>query len=163
MKELITIVIPTYKRSEMLERAIDSCLKQSYKNIEIIIVDDNNPDTEYRKDTEKFMKKYKDNSKIRYIKMKQNGGGSAARNFGIENKLDDSGRNVVWQSMKYAGYCSSLKKDDIKEIFQQYLIQKGYQLDILGICWMQGESDAVNIRTADRYEDNTLNKYFNEE
>lgn len=43
----------------------------------------------------------------------------------IENKLDDSGRNVVWQSMKYAGYCSSLKKDDIKEIFQQYLIRKG--------------------------------------
>ena len=28
----------------------------------------------------------------------------------IENKLDDSGRNVVWQAMKYAGYCSSLKK-----------------------------------------------------
>lgn len=39
----------------------------------------------------------------------------------IENKLDDSGKNVVWQSMKYAGYCSSLKKEDIKEIFQQYL------------------------------------------
>ena len=33
----------------------------------------------------------------------------------IENKLDDSGRNVVWQSLKYAGYCSSLKKEDIKE------------------------------------------------
>ena len=28
----------------------------------------------------------------------------------IENKLDDSGRNVVWQAFKYAGYCSSLKK-----------------------------------------------------
>ncbi len=39
----------------------------------------------------------------------------------IENKLDDSGRNVVWQAFKYAGYCSSLKKDDIKNIFQQYL------------------------------------------
>lgn len=30
----------------------------------------------------------------------------------IENKLDDSGRNVVWQAFKYAGYCSSLKKDN---------------------------------------------------
>lgn len=28
----------------------------------------------------------------------------------VENKLDNSGRNVVWQSLKYAGYCSSLKK-----------------------------------------------------
>lgn len=42
----------------------------------------------------------------------------------IENKLDDSGRNVVWQAMKYAGYCSSLKKEDIKEIYQQYLNKK---------------------------------------
>ena len=43
----------------------------------------------------------------------------------IENKLDDSGRNVVWQSLKYAGYCSSLKKEDIRSIFQQYLLKTG--------------------------------------
>ena len=45
----------------------------------------------------------------------------------IENKLDDSGRNVVWQAMKYAGYSSALKKDDIKEIFQQYLNKKNIE------------------------------------
>ena len=39
----------------------------------------------------------------------------------IENKLDDSGKNVVWQSLKYAGYCSSLKKEDVRSIYQQYL------------------------------------------
>lgn len=39
----------------------------------------------------------------------------------IENKLDDSGRNVVWQALKYAGYCSSLNKEQIVEIFQRYL------------------------------------------
>lgn len=43
----------------------------------------------------------------------------------IENKLDDSGKDVVWQSLKYAGYCSSLKKEDIRSIFQQYLIKIG--------------------------------------
>ena len=43
----------------------------------------------------------------------------------IENKLDDSGRNVVWQAMKYAGYCSSLKKEDIKDIYTQYLSKIG--------------------------------------
>ena len=42
----------------------------------------------------------------------------------IENKLDDSGKDVVWQAMKYAGYCSSLKNDDIKEIYQQYINKK---------------------------------------
>ncbi|MBQ8681429.1 MAG: DUF4268 domain-containing protein [Bacilli bacterium] len=39
----------------------------------------------------------------------------------IENKLDDSGKDVVWQALKYAGYCSSLKKEDIRTIYQQYL------------------------------------------
>lgn len=39
----------------------------------------------------------------------------------IENKLDDSGRDVVWQALKYASYCASLTKVQIVEIYQQYL------------------------------------------
>lgn len=39
----------------------------------------------------------------------------------IENKLDDSGRNVTWQALKYASYCSTLTKDQIVEIYQAYL------------------------------------------
>lgn len=43
----------------------------------------------------------------------------------IENKLDNSGKDVLWQSLKYAGYCSSFKKDDIKNIYSQYLSRMG--------------------------------------
>ncbi len=43
----------------------------------------------------------------------------------IENKLDDSGRDVTWQVLKYASYCSSLSKDDIRSIFQDYLKKEG--------------------------------------
>jgi hypothetical protein len=39
----------------------------------------------------------------------------------IENKLDDSGRDVVWQALKYASYCSTLSKAKIAEIYQKYL------------------------------------------
>lgn len=39
----------------------------------------------------------------------------------IENKLDDSGRDVVWQALKYASYCSSLSKRQIVHVYQQYL------------------------------------------
>ena len=39
----------------------------------------------------------------------------------IENKLDDSGRDVTWQALKYASYCSGLSKGNIAKIFQQYL------------------------------------------
>lgn len=39
----------------------------------------------------------------------------------IENKLDDSGRDVTWQALKYAAYVSSLTKTQIIDIYQQYL------------------------------------------
>ncbi|CAA0107919.1 Endonuclease NucS [Halioglobus japonicus] len=39
----------------------------------------------------------------------------------IENKLDDSGRDVTWQALKYASYCSGLSKTNISKIYQQYL------------------------------------------
>jgi len=43
----------------------------------------------------------------------------------IENKLDDSGRDVTWQALKYASYCSTLTKEQIRDIFQSYLDQQG--------------------------------------
>ena len=52
----------------------------------------------------------------------------------IENKLDDSGRDVVWQALKYVAYCSSLKKTEIVEIYQKYLDR-----------WRDGESAARNL------------------
>jgi len=39
----------------------------------------------------------------------------------IENKLDDTGRDVTWQALKYVSYCAGLSKIDIKDIFQRYL------------------------------------------
>ncbi len=39
----------------------------------------------------------------------------------IENKLDDSGRDIAWQVLRYVSYFSSLKSGEIVEIFNQYL------------------------------------------
>ena len=52
----------------------------------------------------------------------------------IENKLDDSGRDVVWQALKYVAYCSSLKKAEIVEIYQSYLDR-----------WSEGASAVANL------------------
>ncbi len=87
MKELyqrVSVIIPTYKRDvKYLFRAISSIEKQTYKNIEIIIVDDNPADSEYRKKTADFMKQYNNNSNIIYYMNHKNIGGSLARNNGI--------------------------------------------------------------------------------
>ena len=47
----------------------------------------------------------------------------------IENKLDDSGRDVVWQSLKYASYCSTLSKSQIVEIFEKHLLDEKEDAD----------------------------------
>ena len=39
----------------------------------------------------------------------------------IENKLDDTGKDVTWQTLKYVSYCSTLAKQQIKDIYQAYL------------------------------------------
>lgn len=57
----------------------------------------------------------------------------------IENKLDDSGRDVVWQALKYAAYCSSLKKAEIVGIYQQYLDKQGGGDAAGAICEFLGE------------------------
>lgn len=46
----------------------------------------------------------------------------------IENKLDDSGKDVTWQCLKYASYCSSLKKSQIIKIYQEYLDKYNNQI-----------------------------------
>ena len=80
---LVSVIIPTYKRAEMLPRAIKSCLSQTYKNVEVIVVDDNDPSSEWRDETEAIMQEFKDNPLVKYVKHKNNKNGSAARNTGI--------------------------------------------------------------------------------
>ncbi len=63
----------------------------------------------------------------------------------IENKLDDSGRDVVWQALKYAAYCSSLKKVEIVAIYQQYLERHGGGDAVGKICEFLGEDSLDEV------------------
>ena len=80
----VSIIIPTYKRSEMIGRAINSVLHQTYKNIEVIVVDDNDEDSEYRKITEEKVKQYLNLPNFTYLKHNKNKNGAVARNTGIK-------------------------------------------------------------------------------
>lgn len=83
MNELVTVIIPTYKGSSALGRAIDSVLNQLYKELEIVVVDDNVPESEERLKTEKLMLRYASDNRVRYLKHPQNMNGAVARNTGI--------------------------------------------------------------------------------
>lgn len=84
-EKLVSIIIPTYKQWNVLPRAIDSALDQTYKNIEVIVVDDNDPYSENRKNTEEIMSKYDHDIRVVYIKHSKNMERCAARNTGINN------------------------------------------------------------------------------
>lgn len=83
MDELVSIIIPTYKGNETVLLAVLSSLNQTYKNTEIIVVDDNGVGTVEQIMTEKILKPYILKGKINYITHSQNINGSAARNTGI--------------------------------------------------------------------------------
>ncbi|TBX66359.1 glycosyltransferase family 2 protein [Flavobacterium silvisoli] len=86
---LVSVIIPTYKRSDYLMRAIDSVLNQTYKNIEIIVVDDNDNNSESRKLTHQKLEGLINDKKIIYLKHESNKGLSAARNTGLLNAKGD--------------------------------------------------------------------------
>jgi len=75
----VSIVIPTYNREDTIGRAIESALKQTYEQFEIIVVDDGSTD-----ETPEIVKQYNDD-RIRYVRYTPNEGQNHARNVGLQN------------------------------------------------------------------------------
>jgi len=75
---LVSVVIPTYNRGHLIKDSIESVFNQTYKNIELIIVDDASTDN-----TKEIVTSIK-NDRLVYIRMEDNRGPSAARNKGIK-------------------------------------------------------------------------------
>jgi len=71
----VSIVIPVYNNIEYIEQCLDSCFYQTYKNFEVIVIDDNSSDKIYE-----VTKKYN----VTYIRNKKNMGPSYSRNIGIK-------------------------------------------------------------------------------
>ena len=77
--ELISIIVPVYKVEKYLEKCVKSILKQTYTNLEVILVDDGSPDICGQLCDE--LAKTDDRIKVFH---KENGGLSDARNYGVE-------------------------------------------------------------------------------
>ena len=75
---MISVIMPTYNRAYVIDRAILSVLKQTYRDYELIIVDDGSDDN-----TSTKVQRFED-ERIIYIKLENNRGASFARNVGIK-------------------------------------------------------------------------------
>ncbi len=74
----VSVIIPTYNRAKFVTKAIDSVLVQTYKDYEIIVVDDGSTDN-----THEVVRSFND-PRINYIRHEENRGSGAARNTGIK-------------------------------------------------------------------------------
>ena len=78
---LVSIIIPTFNRKELLEEAVNSCLAQTYPNLEVFIVDDGSTDGTEEVVLRKLVGEWA--SKAVQYRKQVNAGASAARNTGL--------------------------------------------------------------------------------
>lgn len=98
--DLISVIIPTYNRAHLIKRSVESVLNQTYKNIELIIVDDGSTDN-----TKEIIDSIND-KRIKYI-YQANQGAASARNKGIDLA---EGQYIAFQDSDDVWHSNKLKK-----------------------------------------------------
>lgn len=119
---LVSIVLPTFNRAKMLERAIESVVKQSYLNWELIIVDNSSSDN-----TDEVVANFK-NNKIRLLKIQNNGSIGKSRNYGIQNSRGEWVAFIDsddWWLPNKLRDCVAECTDMVDLIFHDLLISEG--------------------------------------
>lgn len=129
MKKELSIIVPVYNAERFLSRCVESILNQSYKNFELILVDDGSKDGSYS-----LCKEYasKDNRVI--VLTKENGGASSARNMGLRRAVGE-----------YIGFVDA--DDFILSDMYEYMINliKKMQSDIV-ICDYTNNKNKLNSK-----------------
>ena len=118
-QDLVSVVITTYGRDvKLLSQAIQSVREQTYKEIELILVDDNGEGTEIQKKNQKMFSKSGD---VCYVPNKKNSGAQFSRNIGI---LKSSGEYVaflddddLWMPDKIEKQMEFLKDNHLDMVF----------------------------------------------
>lgn len=111
-EDLVSIITPVYNCEKLIEETIECVLNQTYKNWEMILVDDCTPDN-----SAEIIKKYaKKDKRIKYIKLKENGGAAIARNKALE---ESKGRFIayldaddLWKKEKLEHQVEFMKKNN---------------------------------------------------
>lgn len=165
-EDLVSVIIPTFNRPSLLDRAIKSAINQTYKNLEIIIIDDGSTE-----DIKKVVDSFHDN-RITFLRHDTNKGVAAARNTGIkhskgeyvafldsddewfERKIELQLSDLKRKGEEYlASYCKRESYDDEMEKMVKYSLpgRDGNQLEhLLFECFISLSSVVVERRCFDQ-------------
>ncbi|MFE7914333.1 glycosyltransferase family 2 protein, partial [Bacillus mobilis] len=115
--QLVSVIVPLYNAEKYIAETMESILNQTYKNIEIVIVDDGSKD-QSSSIVKNFKKKYPE--QIQYI-LQENQGVSVARNTGIENAngeyISFLDSDDLWHSTKIEKQIESMHKNNMKACY----------------------------------------------
>ena len=113
MEELVSIITPVYNSEKYIEETILSVVNQTYKNWELLLIDDCSTDSSYE-----IIKKYLVDKRIKYFKNLKNSGPAKSRNIGLENAkgeyvaLLDS--DDFWTKEKLKSQIEFMKKNNLQ-------------------------------------------------
>ena len=79
LNDTVSIIVPIYNKEKYLEKCLDSILGQTYRDLEIILVDDGSQDGSLE-----ICRKYAEKNERIHVYAKKNGGVASARNLGLE-------------------------------------------------------------------------------
>jgi glycosyltransferase involved in cell wall biosynthesis len=130
-KDLVSIITPSYKSKKFISQTIESVIVQTYKNWEMLIVDDVSPD-----DSNKLIEKYvKKDSRIKLIKLEENSGPAVARNKAIE---ESKGRYIAFLDSDDLWKFDKLKKQ------LEFMKKNTYELTYTNYETMNEEGENLN-------------------
>lgn len=133
----LSIIVPVYGVEKYIDKCLDSLVKQSLKEIEIIVVNDGTKDNS-QKIIDKYVKKYPDKIKS-YIK--ENGGQGSARNYGLKKTTGE-----------YIGYVDSddfVEKDMYKKLYNKAK-ENNYDIVVCG-----------NYNVSEDYQNKNIDAFIN--
>lgn len=140
MEPLISVIVPIYKVEEYLSRCVDSIINQTYKNLEIILVDDGSPD-----DCPKICDDYaKKDNRIKVLHL-ENGGAGYARNKGL--------------SIASGDFISFIDGDDYiaLEMYETFLLFIKDDIDIIECNIINTTNDFVEFEKFDPSKSKIIN------
>ena len=163
---LVSIIVPIYKVEQYLDKCLRSISDQTYRNIEVLLINDGSPDN-----SAEIARKYAQNdSRFQYYE-KENGGLSSARNYGIDRckgdyiSFVDSDDWLEAEFVKHLVEAAEKTKSDIAVCNMKYIYQDGSQrknvpqiVETKQVTNIEALSDLFNSRYFRNHAQNKLYK-----
>ena len=142
----VSVIVPVYNVEKYIKKCLDSLVNQTLNGVEIIVVNDGSPDNS-QKIIDEYTKKYK-NVKS-YIK--ENGGLSDARNYGIKKATGE-----------YISFVDSddYIRNDMLEIMYNYAIKEDLNVVVCDSINVYDNGSEILIKSNNNYSDNDVRNYI---